>query len=93
MKNAIYFFLISQLHIFSTTLGKNIQCLTNTFPMRLDQLIWTYKGILHTTFQGLKVWDTSFLYALFVFYCLILSFENATKSAFSIKLKPKIELF
>ena len=90
MKNAIYFFLISQLHIFST---KKKHSMSYKYVSNETWPVWTYKGILHTTFQGLKVWDTSFLYALFVFYCLILSFENATNSAFSIKLKPKIELF
>ena len=43
----------------------------------VGQLIWTYKGILHTKFQGLKVWATPFLYALFVFYCLTV--ENPLK--------------
>ena len=63
--------------------------------MRLGHLIRTYKGILRTKFQGLKVWGTPFLYALFVFYCLTIEnpFENAAKSTFSIKRMPKIELF
>ena len=61
--------------------------------MTLGQLIWNYKEILHTKFQGLKVWVISFLYVCFLLFNNRKSFENAAKSAFSIKQIPKIELF
>ena len=64
--------------------------------MRLGQLIWTNKGILHTKFQGLKVCGTPFSHALFVFNSLTV--ENPLKMSpnqrtFSIKRVPKIERF